>query len=85
VRILLCNLLDFYVLAIFAVIVLTWFPLQPGGAMDGINRFLRLITDPVMMPLRRIIPPLQLGGALLDLSPLVLLLGVQIVLKPLIC
>jgi YggT family protein len=82
---LVCNLLDIYLLAIFAVIILTWFPIQPGGAMDGVNRFLRTITDPVMMPLRRMIPPIQLGGALLDISPIILVLGVQIIIKPLIC
>jgi YggT family protein len=85
VRSLVCTLLDLYLFAIFAVIVLTWFPLQPGGAMDGVNRFLRGITDPVMLPLRRVIPPIQLGGALLDISPIILVLAVQLILKPLIC
>jgi YggT family protein len=75
---LVCSLLNVYIFAILAVILLTWFPLQPGGAMDGVNRFLQAITDPVMVPLRRIIPPLQLGGAMLDLSPIVLIIGLQL-------
>ncbi len=33
---------------------------------------------PVLIPLRRIIPPVRMGGAALDLSPLVLLIGLSI-------
>jgi YggT family protein len=77
--------LQFYIIAIFAVIILTWFPLRPGGVMDGINRFLRALTDPVMVPLRRVIPPLQIGGALLDLSPIVVIFVFQLLIIPVVC
>jgi len=39
-----------------------------------------VVTEPLLAPLRRIIPPI--GG--LDLSPLVLLLGLQIVVSGII-
>lgn len=38
------------------------------------------IIYPVILPLRRVIPPLRIGGALLDLSPIVLLLGIQVLI-----
>ena len=33
--------------------------------------FLDRIIYPVMLPLRRVVPPLRIGGGLLDLSPIV--------------
>ena len=39
-----------------------------------VARFLRQITEPVLAPLRRIVPRIQAGGGLLDLSPMVALL-----------
>ena len=39
-----------------------------------VARFLRQITEPVLAPIRRIVPPVQAGGGFLDLSPMVALL-----------
>ena len=52
-----------------------WFPIQHGSVMAQVFSFLYSITEPVLGPLRRAIPPM--GG--LDLSPLVLLIGIQVV------
>jgi YggT family protein len=78
---LLCTLVLLYTIVIFLVIVFSWFPVQPGGPADGIFRFLRRLTDPVLLPLRRLIPPI--GGAL-DISSLVVIL-VLFVLRGIIC
>ncbi len=42
--------------------------------------FLDRIIYPVILPLRRIIPPLRIGGGMLDLSPIVLLIGLQLLM-----
>ena len=81
VRELLCALVLLYTITIFLVIVFSWFPVQPGGPADGIFRFLRRLTDPVLLPLRRLIPPI--GGAL-DISPIVVII-VLIVLRGFVC
>ena len=78
---LLCTSVLLYTLAIFLVIVFSWFPMQPGGAADGIFGFLRRLTDPVLLPLRRLIPPI--GGAF-DLSP-ILVIVVLFVLRGFVC
>ena len=39
-----------------------------------VARFLRQITEPVLAPLRRVLPPIQVGGGLFDLSPMAALL-----------
>jgi len=36
------------------------------------------ITEPLLRPLRAILPPIRLGGVGLDLSPLVLMLGLSL-------
>ncbi len=77
---LLCAMLQGYLFVVFARIVLSWFPATTEGAMGGVQSFLFTITEPVLGPLRRVIPPLRAGGMGIDLSPLVLVIGVQIVL-----
>lgn len=39
-----------------------------------VAKFLRQITEPVLSPIRRILPAVQAGGSYLDLSPMVALL-----------
>jgi YggT family protein len=44
----------------------------------GIPRFLYDVTEPVLAPVRRVVPPI--GGAL-DISPLIVGFGLQILLQ----
>ncbi len=80
-RELLCTLLTLYVVAIILRMVLSWFPMQPGGLGAQVAGGLQRITDPLLLPLRRVIPPL--GGAI-DLSPMIAILGLQIIVGRLI-
>jgi YggT family protein len=83
---LLCTLAELYLLAVFARIILSWFPPSSGGgALNSVRYFLDTITEPVLGPLRRAIPPLGIGGMALDLSPLILIIGVNILLGVLGC
>lgn len=36
------------------------------------------IIDPVLRPIRAVVPPVRVGGASLDLSPLILILGLSL-------
>ena len=76
--ILVCRLLQLYLVAVFARIILSWFPISPGGAMARIFELLYTITEPVLGPIRRIMPPVGIGGMGLDLSPIVVIIGIQI-------
>ena len=71
---LVCQLLSLYLIAVFGRIILSWFPLNPNGPMAGIYSFLYAITEPVLGPVRRMLPPL--GG--FDLSPIIIIFGVNI-------
>jgi YggT family protein len=76
----LVALLQIYVLILFLSIVATWIPLRDGSPFLPAVRVLRALTDPVLNPLRRIIPPLTVGGVGLDLSPFILLLVLELVI-----
>ena len=79
-----CVALQLYVIVLFARVIFSWFPVTPGSAMEGISDVLRMLTEPILGPLRRAIPPVRLGGMGLDLSPLIALFGIQI-LQRIIC
>ena len=81
----LCWLLQIYVYVLIARIVLSWFPISGGGALAGVYDFLRRLTDPILDPLRRVIPPVRMGGAAIDFSPIIVFFGIQLVLLPLVC
>ena len=58
-------------LAIFARVLLSWFPMAAG---NPIGRIIFDVTEPILGPIRRIIPSL----GMLDISPLVALLLLQV-------
>lgn len=74
---LLCQLILLFQVVIIARIVLSWFPLQPGGVMSRINSVLIVLTEWLLGPLRRIVP--RVG--LLDFSPFVAILLVAILAR----
>jgi YggT family protein len=81
----LCVLLQLYLLALFARILLSWFPVSPGGAMASVVSFLYSITEPILGPLRRAIPPVRFGAAAIDLSPLIVLIGLELLMNAVGC
>ena len=84
IQTLLCRLLDAYLIIMFARIILSWFPISPNSGAATIYGFLYSITEPVLAPIRRVIPPMGMGGMGLDLSPLVVFFGISI-LRSVIC
>ncbi|MGZ5383115.1 MAG: YggT family protein [Acidimicrobiia bacterium] len=73
-----CSLIQLYTLVIFARILLEWVRVPSDHPAGKVRSVLATIVDPVLTPLRRVIPPVRMGGAALDLSPLVLLIGLSI-------
>ena len=67
-----------YIVAIVLVIVGSWIPLDPNGVAQRGYVFLRRITDPVLEPVRRVVPPI---GGMLDLSPTIVLLVLMVILN----
>ena len=76
---LLCPLLTAYMVLVFGRIILSYFPLAPGGLFAGIQSLAYALTEPVLGPLRRVVPPVGFGGMGLDLSPIIVLFAIQII------
>ncbi|HEX4978607.1 MAG TPA: YggT family protein [Acidimicrobiales bacterium] len=68
------QILQLYTLCLFARIVLSWFPLAPGGAMSSIFGVLYNLTEPVLGPVRQILPSV----GMIDLSPIVVFIVINI-------
>ena len=68
---LLVLLIDGYSLVVFLSVILSWLQLSPD---NPVVRVTRALTEPVLEPIRKIMP--DLGP--FDLSPMVLLVGLQI-------
>ncbi len=71
-------LLDVYRFAVLAWVVLSWVQVSSVHPLARVTTFLDRIIYPVILPIRRILPPLRIGGALLDLSPIVLLILISV-------
>ncbi|MFV0460265.1 MAG: YggT family protein [Actinomycetales bacterium] len=54
---------------------------RPSGAMLFVAEAIYTPTDPPLKALRRVLPSVPLGGVRLDLSPLVLLLGIGVLMR----
>lgn len=51
---------------------------RPQGFMLIFASVVYAITDPVFKPLRRLIPPMRMGGIAVDLSAIILILGLTL-------
>lgn len=51
---------------------------RPRGVIAVLCEGLYSVTDPPLRAVRRVIPPLRLGAVMLDLSPMVLIIGIYI-------
>ncbi len=81
---LICQLISIYTLILLGAIVLSWFRVPGDHPIGAVQRGLRVVTEPLLAPIRRIMPPVTIGGAGLDLSPLVLFLALNL-LQNFIC
>ena len=73
------GLLEVYFWVVLVRALISWVSPDP---YNPIVRFLVLVTEPVLKPFRKLLPPHKLGG--LDLSPLFVLLLIQFVKNGLI-
>jgi YggT family protein len=74
------TLILVYVILIFIRIVMTWIPRIPyNRVLNAVLTFVRDVTDPYLNLFRRILPPLRVGPAALDLSPVIAIFVLYIV------
>ncbi len=67
-------ILDLYSWVIIAAALITWVSPDPR---NPIVQFLHRVTEPVLRPVRNLLPPWKTGG--LDLSPLIVIIAIQFI------
>jgi YggT family protein len=77
----LCILGNLYILILIARAVISWFPLRSDSPFVAVARFLNAVTEPVLAPVRRVIPP----AGMFDLSFLVVVLVFEFLVVPILC
>jgi YggT family protein len=82
---LLCIATFLYMAVLFIRIIMSWFLPTPGTAYAQVFEAFVKVTEPVLGPVRSALPPVRMGGAALDLSPIVVFLVLIIVRKALGC
>jgi YggT family protein len=84
IRSILCTALGIYLLILLLRIVFSWIPMAPENPLQAVNSFCARLTEPLLTPIRNLLPPVQMGGMALDLSSMALFL-VVIILRGFIC
>ena len=72
---LLSTLLSIYQFILLARILTSWFP--DIDRRNPLIQFLYDVTEPVLRPIREMMPPSGFGG--MDFSPMVVVLGIYVV------
>ncbi len=81
--IIVCLALQLYWIILIIRIILSWIPSLPEP-LQPLARGVYALTDPVLTPLRGVLPPVRIGMGALDLSPIVVFFGIYI-LQGLLC
>ena len=68
-------LVTVFYIAILARVLLSWFPIGPDSALRPVVRVVYQITEPILGPIRRLLPDM---GAI-DLSPMIAIIVLIIV------
>jgi len=71
----LIPLLNLYMLVIIVRVILSWIKPDP---FNPLVRFIYNITEPVLQPVRKAVPPV---GGTLDISPFIILLIIAVFIR----
>jgi YggT family protein len=78
-------LLEIYLWGVlFPRALLSWFPASPGSTLASVNAVLYRLTEPVLGPVRRLLPPVRAGGFGIDLSFIIVFFGIQLIVIPIV-
>jgi YggT family protein len=79
----LCIALQIYYIILIVRIVLSWVPSVPEPVRP-LARAVRAVTDPLLVPLRGLLPSIRMGAMALDVSPILLFLAI-VILRGVVC
>jgi YggT family protein len=74
-----CPILGIYILVLFGRIIMSYVRVVPGTPLASVSSVLFSLTEPVLAPLRSAIPPVRLGAAAIDLSPIIVFVVIRLI------
>jgi len=77
-------LVEAYVLILIARALISWVPARPGTLLHHVVRALDIVTEPVLRPVRKILPTVRMGGMGIDLSIIIVIVIAELVVIPLL-
>jgi YggT family protein len=75
-----CTLLFVYNIVLIVRVLSSWFPRPISGPLRSVWDVLYGVTDPVLRPLRGMLPPLRAGAVALDLSPIIAFIIISVLI-----
>ncbi len=74
-----CLILNLFWLVVIARMIMSWVRITPGTPVASIYSVIFSITEPVLGPLRRMIPPVRMGMSAIDVSPIIVIVVIIII------
>ena len=74
-----CLVLNLYWFVILARMIMSWIRISPGTPVASIYSVIFCITEPVLGPLRRLIPPVRMGMGAIDVSPIIVIVVIVLI------
>jgi YggT family protein len=79
-----CILLTVYWVVLIVRVLSSFFPIPPSGPVRSVVSIVYTLTEPVLRPLRGLLPPIRMGAVGFDLSPIIVFVALGI-LRQAIC
>ena len=73
-----CILLTVYWVILLVRILSSWFPVPPSGPIRTGLDLIHAVTEPVLRPIRGLLPPVRMGAMAFDLSPIIVFVIIQV-------
>lgn len=77
------RLVGFITLGLIVWIILSYIVVFGRVSYDHpvrrLYEFINRLVEPMLRPIRAVVPPVRMGGASLDLSPVILIIGIQLI------
>jgi YggT family protein len=73
-----CILLTVYWVILLVRILSSWFPIPPSGPIRTVMDLVFAVTEPVLRPIRGLLPPVRMGAVAFDLSPIIVFVIIQV-------
>lgn len=77
----LISIIELYLLVMIVYAILSWFPIDPGSPVARLRYTLGRLIEPVLSPVRRLLPQTSLP---IDLAFLVVFFGLQLIIVPVV-